>query len=116
MHWAIKQLIFRESGGFAGLQRGCTMEPAALPEVPRSELEELVERRADEAAAADAPAQLGAAAAMPDMQLYTLELILARAAEPAPQPEHRVLHYPASDVPRDVSALIEFLREHAKPL
>jgi hypothetical protein len=105
----VTRLIFRESGGFAGLQRGCTVEPEALPERPRSELQGLVERPGHSGDLAAAPAQ---AASMPDMQTYTLELVMR--AEPLP--EHRVLHYPASDVPADVSALIGFLREHAKPL
>jgi hypothetical protein len=108
MDMTVTQLIFRETGGFAGLQRGCTVEPEALPELPRTELQGLVERpelpgnRAALAAQADS---------MPDMQIYTLELIMREA-----QSGHRVLRYPASDVPADVSELIGFLREHARPL
>lgn len=118
MNDTIARLIFRESGGFTGLQRGCTVEPAALPAAPRDELQSLLQ----------APRQQrgGAAPAlpdMPDMQVYTLELVMqpeARAegesALPGTAPQHRVLRYPASDVPEDLSALIDYLRDHARPL
>ena len=36
-------LIFTESGGFAGLKRGCSVAPAALPERPREELQGLLQ-------------------------------------------------------------------------
>ncbi len=108
MDMTVTQLIFRETGGFAGLQRGCTLEPEALPEVPRTELQSLVERPEPPGDRAALAAQ---AASMPDMQVYTLELIMREA-----QPAHRVLRYPASDVPADVTELIGFLRENAKPL
>lgn len=42
MDATVTQLIFLESGGFAGLQRGCTLEPSALPELPRHELQSLL--------------------------------------------------------------------------
>jgi hypothetical protein len=117
MDLTVTQLIFRESGGFAGLQRGCTVEPATLPDLPRSELRGLVERAPDKTGTAAIAEQVSS---MPDMQIYTLELVMSRDAErersPEPQPEHRVLRYPASDVPSDLSTLIDFLREHARPL
>ena len=116
MDATVTQLIFLESGGFAGLQRGCTLEPSALPELPRHELQSLLHQAL--------PGQVGAlppsVLSMPDMQTYTLELVMqppaheASSAEAAPQ--HRVLRFPASDVPADLSELFEFLREHARPL
>lgn len=112
----VTQLIFLESGGFTGLQRGCTVEPSALPEVPRTELQSLLQQTA--------PTQVGAQSltepVMPDMQTYTLELVMQAPAHAASAPEaappHRVLRYPASDVPEDLSELFEFLREQARPI
>lgn len=117
----LARLIFRESGGFTGLQRGCTVEPGALPAAPRGELQSLLQAptRA-RGGAAPAPPDMPE---MPDMQFYTLELVMqpeARAegesALPGTAPQHRVLRYPASDVPEDLSALIGYLRDHARPL
>lgn len=120
----IARLIFRESGGFTGLQRGCTVEPGALPAAPRGELQSLLQP--------PTPALGGAAPAltdtphrptMPDMQVYTLELVMQPSAQaeggsatPDTAPQHRVLRYPASDVPEDLAALIGYLRDHARPL
>jgi hypothetical protein len=116
----ITQLIFRESGGFAGLQRGYTTAPQALPQVPLGQLQHLLQW--PEPATHTSKAALN----MPDMQVYTLELVLEPAPgnptqcdqpSPATHPAKRVvLQFPASDVPEDVSALIEFLREQAHPL
>lgn len=97
-------LIFTESGGFAGLKRGCTVAPAALPERPREELQVLLQQ----------PFEPPRVDPSPDMQVYTLELVTANEAEQ--QAHHRVLQYPASDVPEDLSELIGFLREHAEPI
>jgi hypothetical protein len=112
----VSQLIFVESGGFAGLERGCTVDLSALPDRPRSELQSLLQHAA--------PAQAGAlspsARAMPDMQTYTLELVMQPPGQETSAPEatqqHRVLTYPASDVPSDLSALFSFLREQARPI
>jgi hypothetical protein len=112
----VTQLIFLESGGFTGLQRGCTVEPSALPALPRTELQSLLQQTP--------PMQVGASSptvpAMPDMQTYTLELVMQPpgqdgSASGAAGP-HRVLTYPASDVPADLSELFEFLREQARPI
>lgn len=114
----ISRLIFRESGGFTGLQRGCTVEPAALPAAPRGELQSLLQEPslARGGAVPDMPD-------MPDMQVYTLELVMrpdsgavGEPDTPAKPPKHRVLRYPASDVPEDLSELIGYLRDHARPL
>lgn len=111
----ISRLIFRESGGFTGLQRGCTVEAAALPAAPRGELQSLLQE--------PSLAQGGAVPDMPDMQVYTLELVMrpdSRAVgepdTPVKPPKHRVLRYPASDVPEDLSELIGYLRDLARPL
>ena len=112
----VTQLIYLESGGFSGLQRGCTVEPSALPEVPRTELQSLLQQ----APAAQGGASSPAGPAMRDMQTYTLELVMQPPGEKASAPEaarqHRVLTYPASDVPADLSELFGFLREQARPI
>jgi hypothetical protein len=128
MTTTITQLIFRESGGFAGLQRGYTTAPQALPQVPRGQLQHLLQWPEPPANARSPALNL------PDMQVYTLELELRmEPAQPAPtsqtapdpcepqspaqpQSRHLVLQFPASDVPDDVSALIDFLRAQATPL
>ena len=121
MNTHVTQLIFTESGGFTGLQRGCTLPPDALPEAPRGQLQSLLLQ--PEQANAQA-----SAVSMPDMQLYTLELLTQPEDMPAAAPaateaqaaqsetQHRVLRYPADDVPDDVADLIEFLRERAQPM
>ncbi|MGA8515748.1 MAG: hypothetical protein WB821_13375 [Burkholderiaceae bacterium] len=118
----ITQLIFRESGGFAGLQRGYITAPQALPQLAFGQLQHLLQL--PEPATISQPLSN-----LPDLQVYTLELVVEPAlptqtaqaqCEPyAPattQTRHIVLQFPASDVPEDVSALIEFLREQATPL
>ena len=120
----ISRLIFRESGGFTGLQRGCTVEPAALPAAPRGELQSLLQApTVARGGAAPALTDMPSTPNMPDMQVYTLELVMrpdsgavGEPDTPAKPPKHRVLRYPASDVPEDLSALIGYLRDHARPL
>jgi hypothetical protein len=111
----ITQLIYRESGGFAGLQRGCTVQPEALPDAPRGQLQSLIRQPNTNATP---PGTLN----MPDMLVYTLELVSQpQHAQPGDmsieQPSrHWLLQYPASDVPDDLTDLIEFLHSHAQPL
>jgi hypothetical protein len=120
MNAHVTQLIFTESGGFTGLQRSCTLPPDVLPEAPRGQLQSLLQQ--SEQATTDA-----SAVSMPDRQLYTLELLTqlenAPVAPTAADPQmadsetrHRVLRYPADDVPDDVADLIGFLRERAQPM
>lgn len=111
MNNTIARLIYRESGGFTGLQRGCAVEPGALPAAPRDGLQSLLQ------------AATPALPDMPDMQVYTLELVMqpnacaeGECSLPGTVPQHRVLRYLASDVPEDLSALIGYLRDHAQPL
>jgi hypothetical protein len=120
MNAHVTQLIFTESGGFTGLQRSCSLPPEALPETPRGQLQSLLLQPEQ------ATPQAGAVC-MPDMQLYTLELLTQPEDVPAapapakpdaahPEPQHRVLRYPADEVPDDVADLIGFLRERAQPM
>jgi hypothetical protein len=114
----ITQLIYTESGGFAGLQRGCTIEPQALPPEPFGQLQGLVQQTQGMAPTRDPVLQ------MPDMQVYTLELVSHGAPPQADNVDeplelstgHWVLQYPASDVPESLALLIEFLHEQAVPL
>ena len=103
-------LIFTESGGFAGLKRGCTVAPAALPERPLEELQGLLQRSLETPRPSPSPDLPD----LPDLQVYTLELVTANEAKQ--QTHHPVLQYLASDVPEDLSELISFLHEHAKPI
>jgi hypothetical protein len=111
----ITQLIYRESGGFAGLQRGCTVQPDALPEAPRGQLQSLLRQPT---ANLTPPGAL----TMPDMLVYTLELVTqpqSTQADGTPSEQtsrHWLLQYPAGDVPDDVTDLIDFLHSHAQPL
>ena len=114
----ITQLIYTESGGFAGLLRGCTIEPQALPPEPLGQLEGLIQQ-------GQAPSSTqNPVGHMPDMQVYTLELVsitqpALAAGIDTPTPSntsHWVLQYPASDVPENLSVLIEFLHHQAVPL
>jgi hypothetical protein len=112
----ITQLIYTESGGFAGLQRGCTIEPQALPPEPLGQLQGLLAQTQGTAHPLAPPPQ------MPDMQVYTLELVSKTPPangpdQPAkPDTQHWVVHYPADDVPDHVTHLIDFLHEHSAPL
>jgi hypothetical protein len=123
MNAHVTQLIFTESGGFTGLQRSCTLPPDALPEAPRGQLQSLLQQ--SEQSTTDAPD-----VSMPDRQLYTLELLTQPENAPVTheasaaadsqmadsETRHRVLRYPADDVPDDVADLIGFLRERAQPM
>jgi hypothetical protein len=116
MDSTVTQLIFLESGGFTGLQRGCVLQPAALPELPRSELQQLVQQTSH----AQEDHLASGRGDIPDMQTYTLELVMqprdheTNANDEATQ--HRVLRYAASDVPADLSELFDFLRGQARPI
>lgn len=100
---AVAQLIYKESGGFGGLQRGCTVEPQALPDTPRAQLQSLLIQ----------PLETQTACVnMPDMLVYTLEIVMQPTALTT---NHRMLQYPADDVPNEVTDLIEFLQTLAQP-
>jgi hypothetical protein len=114
----IVQLIYRESGGFTGLQRGCTIEPQALPDTPRAQLQSLLVQPLE--------AQHNASLSMPDVLVYTLEMVLQPQTQPNAGSDtaqtatqtaaHRTVQYPAGDVPDDVTDLIDFLQTLAQPL
>jgi hypothetical protein len=113
----VAQLIYKESGGFTGLQRGCTIEPQALPDTPRAQLQSLL---VQPQAAQDCISSN--ASNMPDMLVYSLEMVMLpdpgdSTAQNTIQPvAHRTVQYPAGDVPDDVTDLIEFLQTLAQPL
>lgn len=117
MQPTITQLIFKESGGFTGLQRGCTIEPQALPDTPRAQLQHLLVQPFD--------GQHNAGLNMPDALVYTLEIVM-QPLQPEPGSSqaqatmqtaaHRTVQYPAGDVPDDVTDLIDYLQTLAQPL
>ena len=114
----VTQLIYKESGGFTGLQRGCTIEPQALPDTPRAQLQHLLvqPQTAQDCISSNARQN------MPDMVVYSLEMVMLpepsdTAAQTTVQPAaHRTVQYPAGDVPDDVTDLIDFLQTLAQPL
>ncbi len=114
----IAHLVYKESGGFTGLQRGCTIEPQALPDTPRAQLQHLLVQPLE--------AQHNASLNMPDALIYTLEMVMQPLTQPdtssataqaTMQPAaHRTVQYPAGDVPDDVTDLIDYLQTLAQPL
>jgi hypothetical protein len=114
----VVQLIYKESGGFTGLQRGCTIEPQALPDTPRAQLQHLLVQPLTAQDGMSSNASLN----MPDMLVYSLEMVMlpepgGAATQTTLQPAaHRTVQYPAGDVPDDVTDLIEFLQTLAHPL
>ncbi len=114
----VVQLIYKESGGFTGLQRGCTIEPQALPDTPRAQLQHLLvqPQTAQDCVSSNARHN------MPDMLVYSLEMVMlpepgGAATQNTLRPAaHRTVQYPAGDVPDDVTDLIDFLQTLAQPL
>ncbi len=119
MNTVITQLIYRESGGFAGLQRGCTLDPQTLPDVPRAQLNHLLTQPATSLSQ-------GSARPLPDMLVYTLELVTQTDTAQAQQDTtpartditapRWLQQYPADDVPDELNELIDFLHELAQPV
>jgi hypothetical protein len=121
----IQRLIYTESGGFAGLRRGCTVDARSLPQTPSQQLSSLLAQpKALEAASKVI------AANMPDQMLYTLELVTEPSDTAPPAAEKLaarkkkksslkapwVLRYNAASVPEDLQDLMDYLHEQAKPL
>ena len=114
----ITQLIYKESGGFTGLQRGCTIEPQALPDTPRAQLQHLLVQSLG--------AHDNASLNTPDVLVYSLEMVMQPIAQPDSRSSeaqatmqaagHRTVKYTAGDVPDDVTDLIDFLQTLAQPL
>ncbi len=118
MQPTVTHLIYKESGGFTGLQRGCTIEAQSLPDTPRAQLQSLLVQPL----AAQDSISSNASPNMPDMLVYSLEMVILQdasdtAAQNAMQPAaHRTVQYPAGEVPDNVTDLIEFLQTLAQPL
>lgn len=118
MQPTVTQLIYKESGGFTGLQRGCTIEPQALPDTPRAQLQHLLvqPQTAQDGISSNSGTN------MPDMLVYTLEMVMLPEPDDTATPNtmqpaaHRTVQYPAGDVPDDVTDLIDFLQTLAQPL
>jgi hypothetical protein len=118
MQPTVTHLIYKESGGFTGLQRGCIIEPQALPDTPRAQLQSLLVQPLTAQDSMSSNPSL----AMPDTLVYSLEMVMLldpsdTEAQNTTQPAaHRTVQYPAGDVPDDVTDLIEFLQTLAQPL
>jgi hypothetical protein len=106
----VTQLIYKESGGFTGLQRGCTIEPQALPDTPRAQLQHLLVQPQT----VQDCVSTSAGTNMPDMLVYSLEMVML--PDRGNTAAHRTVQYPAGDVPDDVTDLIDFLQTLAHPL
>jgi hypothetical protein len=123
----VQRLIYTESGGFAGLRRGCTVDARSLPQEPSAQLSSLLAKPQALQAASKV-----IAANIPDQMLYTLELVTepsdtaplkaAPAKKRSPKKHSKpsttpwVLRYNAASVPEDLAALMDYLHEQAKPL
>jgi hypothetical protein len=93
---------FRQTGGFAGLSRGCELDTAELPRADAAELERLL-------AATDLAAVAPARARGADRQQY--EVVVERRG--APPVEARFDDGALTD---ELAALVTFLRKRAKPV
>ena len=96
------QIRYRETLGFAGVQRGCELDTEELPSAQRDRLIDLV----DESRLADAPTPRGRDAR--DASQYEIEI--------EDDDDLHAVHFDDTNLPDRVTPLLEFLREHAKPL
>jgi len=93
------KIRFRQTGGFAGLARGCDLDAAALPRADADELARLL-----------ATAKLEAVKpARADRQQY--DLVLEREGKPAVE-----VRFDDGALTDDLAALVAFLRKRSKPV
>ena len=97
----IRTLRFRQSGGFAGLVRGCE---AASGELGDGEHQAL-ERHAQEVAAGATPATDSGAR---DLMVYEIELESDSGAAR--------LEFDENSIPEDLAALVERLQTRSRPM
>jgi hypothetical protein len=96
------KIRFRQTGGFAGLSRGCDLDTAALPRTEADEVARLV-------AAAKLDALTPARARGADRQQY--ELVVEREGEPAIE-----ARFDDGALTDELAALVNFLRKRSKPV
>ena len=97
----IRTLRFRQSGGFAGLVRGCEAAPGELADAERRALE----RYAQERTAGAAPARNSGAR---DLIVYEIEIETDSGAAR--------LAFDESSVPEDLVSLVERLQTRSRPM
>ena len=96
------KIRFRQTGGFAGLARGCDLDAAALP---RAEADELARLLATAKLEALKPVRARGA----DRQQY--DLVLEREGKPAVE-----VRFDDSALNDELAALVAFLRKRSKPV
>jgi hypothetical protein len=96
------KIRFRQTGGFAGLARGCDLDAADLP---RAEAEALAHLLATAKLEAVKPARARGA----DRQQY--DLVLEREGAPAIE-----LRFDDGALTDELAALVAFLRKRSKPV
>jgi hypothetical protein len=96
------KIRFRQSGGFAGIVRGCALDTAALPRGEADELARLV-------AAAKLEALKPSRSRGADRQQY--DLVLEREGEPPV-----ALRFDDGALTDEIAPLLAFLRKRSKPL
>jgi hypothetical protein len=96
----IRKIRFRQSGGFAGLVRGCDVAPDDLGAADRRALEGHAQGTRAAAPAGPSPAR--------DLAVYEIELETDAGV--------RRLEFDEMNVPDDLAALVERLVKGSKPM
>lgn len=92
------KIQFRQSGGFAGLTRGCTIDTSRLSPADASELEKLTRASTHSPGVSDSGA---------DMIQYTIEI--------DDKGQRRSLLVDDMTLTPELAPLVDFLMQHAKP-
>ena len=93
---------YRESGGFAGLSRGCEVDSASLPGEDARRLAALVEQAAPDDVAAPSPPEA--------RDLLGYEIVIESEAR------RTVLRFDDATIPERADPLLAWLQERARPL
>ena len=96
----IRKIRFRQSGGFAGLVRGCDVAPEALRAAERRSLEGHAQAKSAAAPAGASPAR--------DLAVYEIEIETDAGV--------RRLEFDEMNIPKDLAALVERLVKGSKPM
>ncbi len=104
----IRKIRFRQSGGFAGLIRGCDLELSSLDPRERTKLEKAVEKSGLIDEPSEAGAKTGRSAAARDTAQLEIEIetssgVIRRALDEL-------------DLPQRAEPLVSLLQERSRPL
>ena len=102
----IRKIRFRQTGGFAGLVRGCEIAPEDLSAKDRAELTRLVEKSG--LAEKKTGAAKGAAGPARDLVGYEIEIETDAGTAKA--------HLDDLDLPEAAAPLVDWLQKRAKPV